>query len=466
MNAEWSNKLKITNPSHELIQWCKDNLRLPNPEYYKKQAMGKWTGNTPEFFDLYERVGWDIYLPFGCAREVYRVFGPEMSFKALYSPIRSVDYKSSINPYPYQERAIRAAQSLKNGIVVMPCGAGKTQTALEIIARVGGQALWLTHTQDLLNQSLSRAKSVLGILNKSYGTITGGKVNIGYGITFATVQTMAKLDLAQYRNAWDIVIVDECHKAVGSPTRVMQFYKVLSNLSCRYKIGLTATPKRADGLEKSMFALLGGVIHEVSRQDVAETTCRVQVETVSTAYTPNIDAVLAGDGTLNYSALVDDMIHDEARFVTVMDRLAEIPYSENKVLVLANRIEYLEKMCENYVERQIGNAVCLSSMGNSKAAKTERKDALRALDIGELDCVFATYQLAKEGLDIPNLRYVVFATPEKDETTVMQAAGRVGRKADGKDHGTVIDFVDDFGMYKGWAKKRKGYYRKLDYDIL
>lgn len=466
MEAEWGNKLRIKNPSYELIRWCEDNLRLPNPDYYKKQALGKWTGNTPEFFKLYEKIGDCVYLPFGCARDVYKTFKSEMDFKAIHNPLRRVDYKSSINLYPYQKVAVEAAMRLKNGIVVMPCGAGKTQTALEIIAHVGGRALWLTHTQDLLNQSLNRAKSTLGLFSDNYGTITGGKVSIRSGITFATVQTMAKLDLAQYRNAWDIVIVDECHKAVGSPTRVMQFYKVLSNLNCRYKIGLTATPKRADGLEKSMFALLGGIIHEVSRDEVAETTCRVQVETVPTSYIPNMDAVLAGDGTLNYAALVDDMIRDEARFMAVMDRLAEIPWSENTVLVLANRVEYLERMCKNYVERQIGNAVCLSSMGNSKAAKAERKEALMALNVGELDCVFATYQLAKEGLDIPNLRYVVLATPEKDETTVMQAAGRVGRKADGKDHGTVIDFVDSFGMYKGWAKKRKGYYKKLDYDIL
>lgn len=43
----------------------------------------------------------------------------------------------------------------------------------------------------------------------------------------------------------------------------------------------------------------------------------------------------------------------------------------------------------------------------------------------------------------------------------MQSTGRVGRKADGKDHGTVIDFVDNFGMYRGWYKKRVRYYKKM-----
>jgi len=395
-------------------------------------------------------------------RRLWEEFKSEMRFKAIYSPIRRIDYKSSINLYGYQEAAVKAAESFKNGIIVMPCGAGKTQTALEIIARVGGRALWLTHTQDLLNQSLNRAKSVFGVDNSSYGTITGGRVNIGSGLTFATVQTMSKLNLAEYRDVWDVLIVDECHKAVGSPTRVMQFYNVLSSLSCRYKFGVTATPKRADGLQDSMFALLGDIIHEVSREEVSATTCAVRVESVSTYYLPDVDAVLAGDGTVNYSALIDDLIHDENRSKIVAEKILGCA---GGALILANRVEYLDRL-NNFMMQHGKRSMCLSAIGNSKAAKNLRKTALKSLNDGDLDYIFATYQLAKEGLDVPALRYVVFATPEKDETTVKQAAGRVGRKYDGKAYGTIIDFVDNFGMFKGWAKRRMGFYKKLGYEIL
>ena len=86
---------------------------------------------------------------------------------------------------------------------------------------------------------------------------------------------------------------------------------------------------------------------------------------------------------------------------------------------------------------------------------------MEALNTGELDCIFATYQLAKEGLDVPNLNYVILATPEHDKTTVIQSVGRVGRKADGKEYGTVIDFVDEFGLYKKWSRERDGFYKKI-----
>jgi superfamily II DNA or RNA helicase len=339
----------------------------------------------------------------------------------------------------------------------MPCGAGKTQTGLELVSRIGGKTLWLTHTQDLLNQSMNRAKSVFGCPLSAYGTITEGKVNISEGITFATVQTMAKIDLAQYANEWDVVIVDECHKAVGSPTKVMQFYKVLSNLSARYKYGLTATPKRSDGLEKSMFALLGNVCATVTRNQVNDTTCPVEVRKVHTGYSPEYELVISGDGTINYAQLVDELINDRDRRDFVMSVLNRC---KGATMVLANRVSYLEDLSSLY-NKTGKKSICLSTLGNSKSAKAQRKESLIQLNAERIDCIFATYQLAKEGLDVPNLRYLVLATPEKDETTIIQSVGRVARKFEGKTMGIVYDIVDSFGMYRSWAKKREAYYKKI-----
>jgi len=465
MQCEVSNKIYVQNPTDEVKTWCRNNLVLDNPDYYKKQQMGKWTGNTPSTLSLFEVFGSVWQIPFGCLQALYHTLSAQGEVIPKFGDFRRFNYKGDIRLYDYQETAVMEALAKKNGILVMPCGSGKTQCGLEIINRLGGRALWLTHTQDLLNQSKSRAQNILGCDNSAYGTITGGKVNISNGITFATIQTMAKLDLTEYKNVWDIIVVDECQHCAGTPTKVTQFYKVISSLSARYKIGLTATPERADGLERAMFSLLGPKIHEVDKSAVAHTTCPVEVEVISTGYEPDFDAILAGDGTINYSALVDDLTHNEERFEFVMNVLANIKIG-NPTMVLANRVEYLQNLCREYKERQIGEAICLSAMGNSKSAKQTRKQALIALNSGELDCIFATYQLAKEGLDVPSLRYVVFATPEKDSTTIEQSTGRVGRKAEGKPYGTVIDFVDEFGMYKGWWKKRLSVYKKIGCDII
>lgn len=460
-----SNKIKIENYTQEVLDYCKQNLVLPNPEYYKREEQGRWTGNAQREFVLYERVGNDLLLPFGCFKELWQRFGGKCEFKSCIRVITAVNYQSHIQLYPYQEQAVNRLLSAKNGILVSPCGSGKTQMALETIARIGGKTLWLTHTGELLTQSMERAKSCFDLPSSCYGTITAGKVNIGSAITFATVQTMSNIDLRQYAKEWDCVVVDECHKAVGSPTKIMQFYKVLSNLSARYKIGLTATPKRADGLERCMFALIGDIVHTIPKEEVKKFTCPVVVKKRETGYKPDLDVILAGDGTIVYSDLIKDLTSDRKRNEKIAEDIKALINADEtaRILVLSDRVEHLSILREMLSEYKVRQLMALS---NSKKAREERRQALVDLNNGEINIVLATYALAKEGLDVPNLNYVVFASPQKDETTVTQSAGRVGRKADGKEYGTVIDYVDDFGMLRGFSKKRNSVYKKLEYEVM
>ena len=444
-------QITIREPTRIVYEWIKENLTLENPQFYKLEKMGKYTGNTPQEIKLYQAVNNGVKIPFGCIADLWKLHPVLADWVININPIQKINYNSKINLYDYQERAVQAAVRKKNGILIMPCGGGKTQSGLEIIARVGGKALWLTHTQDLLNQSKKRAESVLQI-DGSFGTITEGKADIGTHITFATVQTLSRMDLSQYRNEFDVIVVDECQHAAAGAETVTQFYKVLSGLTARYKIGLTATPKRADGLEKSMFAILGDVIHEVSREEVKHTTCPIVVKPIYTHFAVDFDEITDDDGNMNYNQLVEMVITDTKRMKFVADKLNEY-VGNGAMIVLANRVAYLQELARMINSDKV---VCLSGMGQSKKAKEERKQILEKLNNNELDCVFATYQLAKEGLDVPNLKYVVFATPER---------GRVGRKADGKECGMVLDFVDDFAMYYSWFVKRQGYYRKINAKV-
>ena len=333
-------KIRIKDPTPAIKEWCRNSLVIDNPEYYKMERLGKWTGNTPQTIQLYEVVGDEYYIPFGCLQKIWSLCVRGIQWNVNIGPIRAFNYDSHINLYQYQNKAVNEVVRRKNGILVMPCGSGKTQSGLEAIARIGGRALWLTHTQDLLNQSKKRAESVLG--NPGCGTITAGKVNIGEGITFATVQTMANIDLSQFRDYWDIIICDECQHCAGSPTRVTQFYKVMSSLCARYKIGLTATPKRADGLERSMFALLGGIIHEIKGEEV-DTTCPIKVQKIDTGWMPDLDSILAGDGTIEYHKLVADLVANRQRMELVGDVINEYA-QQGGMIVLANRLRYLDAL--------------------------------------------------------------------------------------------------------------------------
>ena len=459
------NELIIDNPTNAMREWCKYNLIIPNPQYAKAEEKGKWTGNIPKTLQMYYTVGSQLRLPFGIARKFYKLFKNDVSqINALFAPIRRKTYNSSINLREYQKNAVEAVLKARNGVLVAPCGSGKSEMGLEIAARIGGRTLWIVHTWDLANQILNRAAMRYNIPKESYGQIAAGKVNIGDMFTVATVQTLSRVDLAKIQNEFDCIIVDECQHVCSSADKVTQFEKVITSLCAPYLYGITATPYRADGLERCMFALLGEIIHEVPQSAVAGNTVPVRVKFVSTNYTPDIDNITDGDGTLNYAKLISDITEDKDRNAVIVGEIQRAAQN-GAVLVLSDRLQHLDVM-EKRLCAVFPYRTARLGIASTKAEKERRARILTDLNNGRLNVVFATYKLAKEGLDVPNLRTVVLSCPVKDKTTVIQSAGRVARKADGKDFGTVIDFSDDFGLLRGYEKKRRGYYKKNSYTFL
>lgn len=454
----------IKGVTEEYERYLKANYEFANPEYYKRLNMGKWVGNTPQTLSLYERRGDDYVVPFGELPHLFRMQAEgKIQWIENYTDNGwecTARWGSSIVPYSYQKDAIKKAIARRQGVIVAPCSSGKTMIGLEIASRLQRRTLWLTHTKDLLNQSMDRAKSVFTLSDCDYGTITDGKVNIGRVITFATVQTMSNIDLQKYKNEWDVIIVDECHHIAGTPTKLMMFYKVISNLRARYKYGLTATPERGDGLTGCMFALLGPLIHEIDRSEISDTSCPVVVEFHQTSYEPDFEKILLPDGTLSHVALINEMVEDDERNKQIVE---DVIFSEGTCLILTDRVAHVQRLAE--LIESAGLKVATLSANTSKAQKERRRNALEMLNKGELKAVVATFALAKEGLDVKSLKHIFFATPQKNKTIVTQSAGRVARKAEGKEFGTVHDYVDNSRLLLGWAKKRKNIYKSLGYDI-
>jgi superfamily II DNA or RNA helicase len=452
------NKLTITNPSKETMDWIKQNLEFANPEFAKKEKMGLYTKNIPPVITLFETAGNAVTIPYGCVTmSIPGIKEQELKFAKPASDVQ-LNYNSRINLFSYQERAVEQALQSSSGVIVMPCGSGKTQTALELVARYKGRALWITHTKELLKQSMERAKSVYGINAKDIGTITEGKIDIGEYITFATVQTLASIDLYDYRDYWDVIIVDECHKAVGTPTHLMMFYKVISQLSAYHKFGLTATPKRPDGLERSMFALLGDLIIEIDQENIP--TAPTYVWPVQTGCELDLTNMVNTDGTLNFVKVTNALCEDPARNMLIAQVINQL---NDTCLILSDRVDHLYAL-QKLVGEQYTEVISSRSM--NKKEKERREAAIDRLRRKEIKCLFATYQLAKEGLDIPSLAYVLFTTPKKDDITVIQSAGRVRRTAPGKNYGMIVDFVDNMPLAQRYFQHRKSIFKKLNIKML
>ena len=451
-----SNEITIQEPAQEIMEWCKRELVLPNPDYTKKERMGLWVGNTPRTLQLYKINGNSIILPVGALKHIFPIL-KKHDF-GWYKDLANngvIDYNASVNLYDYQEEAVNVMKECGYGILQSPAGSGKTQMGIALAVRLGLKVLWLTHTQDLLKQSYDRASMYID--KSMLGTITAGKVNIGAGMTFATVQTLSKQDLAQYKYTWDVIIVDECHRVAGTPTAMTQFSKVINSLACKHKYGLSATVHRADGMIKCTHMLLGDVKHIVSDEKVADKVMAVSVRRIDTEERIPMDA-LDTDGTINYTRLISKLAEKTSRNLMIADNLVAEP--EHYHLILSDRLAQLKLIYDMLPAYLQEKACIIDGTMTSKKGKQQREQAIEDMRAGRKHFLFASYKLAKEGLDIPRLDRLHLATPQKDYAIIVQSVGRIARIFQGKEQPVCFDYVDSFKMAENMYKARCRHYRK------
>ena len=448
--------VNISNPTPEIKAWCKKNLTIPNPDYIKKVRMSLWTGNTPKQLTLYEQKGNTLILPYGVIKDLFATPIPVDKVTSAFAEKHEVEYHAEIPLYDYQETAVTEMLNANYGILQSPAGSGKTQMGIAIIARLGLRALWITHTRDLLRQSKVRAEQYMD--SSLLGTITEGKVSVGEGITFATVQTLARVNLKEYEHYWDVIVVDECHRVEGTPTALTQFYTVLNSLSARHKYGLSATVHRTDGMIKATYSLLGSVAYIVPDEAVADKIMQVGILPCSTGIGIS-KVILNTDGTINYSCLLEYLTTHPVRNAEIVSKIMQ--NEGRSSLILSDRLQHLESMMSLLPPAIAKDAVMVSGKMTSKACKAAREQAIEDMRSGKKKYLFATYALAKEGLDIPRLERLYLTTPQKDYAVVGQSVGRIARTFDGKQPPICYDFVDDIGYLIRAYKKRCTTYRKV-----
>lgn len=448
-----SNNIRIQDPDEKIKNYAENNLVMINPDYLRNERLGYSNYKTHKYLVFYEIDGNELILPFGCLTDLFAMYSLEV-FENRIVLGEHITYKSDIKLFDYQEEVCKKAVLRKNGIIVMPAGSGKTQTALEIIARLGLKTLWITHTIDLLNQSYDRAKN--NFYDIGLGKIANGKIQIGTHITFATVQTLKSIDLQDYADTWDCIIVDECHRVCGTPAKAGMFYKVINKLVARYKYGLTATPYRnVKGTEKAMFSLLGKTIIELDKDIIGDRIIPATIIKTKTNFTEIPDYCLETDGTIKYAMLTTVLSEDEERNNLILRILRYC--KNNYTLVLADRVKQLY-----YLQGKLG----YGNVIDGKTKKEIREKAIEEIRTGKQKVLFATYGLAKEGLDIPRLDRLILASPHRDKATVIQAVGRIERKFENKIKPICYDLVDPIQYFKNMYSNRKSYYRKNNNEIL
>lgn len=346
--------------------------------------------------------------------------------------------------YPKKEIALRDHQKyglselLKNnhGILQAPAGSGKTHIGCELIRICGVKSVVIVPTIDIGKQWVKRFASTIKL---QAGFIGGGNNKVGRQVTIMTYQSALKnLDLlAQF----GLIFVDESHRTPCKSIR-----DILAACPAYYRYGCTATPWRSDGLHKAMKWLLGGVTAVIDQDMVGEFIKTVDVELILTGKYYKDDENIYMQGSI--AADID-------RNNMIVDKIEENRH--HSIICLCNRksqIKTLSKLVSGSYRIIDGNT-----------NKQERENIIQEMREGDNKLLFATYQLASEGLDIPRLSCLVMASPVGNKTTIEQSCGRIARVFKDKEKPVVFDFVDSGMIPESLLIKRLATYKKLGYKV-
>ena len=269
----------------------------------------------------------------------------------------------------------------------------------------------------------------------------------------------------------DDILVHNCHHLSTSAESVKMFEKCVNYFNARYKLGISATLHRSDGLQNTTKKILGDVIYELKKSEdktkfigyyenepIIEVPASMfqvpaQIHLVGTKYKPN-DECFDTSSRIVFSTLISNLANDSDRNKQVLGIINKL---DSYTIVISERTSQLE-----YLYKKVPSSIYI----NGKTPKKKREQEIEEFREGKHKVLFATYSLVAEGLDIPILENLIMASPVKDERLVIQAIGRCQRPSGDKKIANVYDLVDDVSILDKFTRKRKSVYKKEGWEII
>ncbi len=340
-------------------------------------------------------------------------------FKGQYANIR---FKGQLRPH--QVEALNKFNG--NGVLCLPCGQGKTATSLAIAAKLKRKTIVIVHKEFLANQWRERIQQFCP--DSTVGLIQGDTFDVdGHDFVISMIQTLCVRDHEPEQfKMFGLIIVDEAHH-IGAPA----FSKTMFKVTPEFTLGLTATPDRKDGLTKILYWFLGEQFYSMEQESVVELK-KLDFDHPSFHNGP----ILNKFGKVSLTHMVNQLVNIPERNELILNNLQECINRKRKVLVLSDRRCHCE-----YLHEKLGSDVSGLYMGGMTSLEHEAAS--------QKQVIIATFSLAYEGLDIPELNTLFLVTPHSD---VKQAVGRITRTPG---HKEVFDIVDKWSVLLNMFYKRK-----------
>jgi len=319
-----------------------------------------------------------------------------------------------------QEEALEALTSNYSGTLWLACGKGKSVLALKLAARLGVPTIIVVNSTALLEQWKLEIEKFIG---GSVGTVQGKTFDWEHPIVVATVQTLARNRdhyPMRFRRWFGLTLYDEGHH-MSAPTFVRS-----ADLFFGRRYSLTATATRTDGLEAVYQHHIGRVIYKNLEQELIPTTFFHRLNwAFDEKYLPRI---VDTNGDVHLSRLRTYLGELDWRNQIIYDHLLQDLGDQRQVLVLSHSVPHVERMFEHIslVMRAAGNPHNPGII-TGKTPQDCRMNVLR-----HSNPLFGTFQLAREGLNKPELDALYVVTPFSSDNDAQQAWGRTQRLLAGK----------------------------------
>jgi superfamily II DNA or RNA helicase len=332
------------------------------------------------------------------------------------------------------------------GIVKAPTGWGKTVFACSLIAAMGVPTLVLVNKDPLVDQWLKAFKMFLP--EAQVGLIQGERCDFqGKHVVVAMMQSLiSRRDrYSPLLWAWPgMLIPDEVHR-VAAPT----WSQIPPLFPARWRIGLSATPRRKDGTDNVFLYHIGPMIYAATQMQLKPLIKRVWTKfriAKSARFNPDLESE---------ALLLKFMLNNRARNQLIIKKLIEALRTGRKVLVLSKRRNHLEILNEElrmtWSPSDGAQPTTSFCVGGVRGKALDEAKKARVL--------FATSQYVAEGFDVPALDTLFLTMPMAD---VEQAVGRILRLHKTKKDPIVVDFRDDeVALFKRWGLTRERLYARL-----
>ncbi len=403
--------------------------------------------------------------------EVTRAEGVEVVDKARDFKELILTSGADKEPYKHQLEALNAWKSQgRQGVVVLPTGAGKTYVAQLAMLETPRSTLVVVPTLDLMHQWYANLSAAFP--EAEVGLLGGGSKD-ETPVLIATYDSAA-IFAEKLGNRYGLLIFDECHHLPGDFVRTVAEYSLAP-----YRLGLTATPERSDERHHDLDTLIGKIVYRKAPEDLAGgALSEHRIEQIRVTLTEDERAeydklIEQRNAFLSRSGIFFGSLDGWQRFVQASARSTEgraamlahraarqIAFgTEAKIRVLAELLteHYSDRVLiftdDNATVYRISQTFLIPAITHQTKVK-ERHATLQAFRDGSYPRV-VTSRVLNEGVDVPEANVAVVLSGTGSTREYIQRLGRILRKGEGK-LALLYEVVAEDTSEEGVSKRRRG----------